>query len=67
MNDRLVFLKANCEDTLPLELDELSNSTSIEILCSVALNTSTPEETLQRLKARNIPDVLDCLRIRGIV
>lgn len=67
MKDHIEFRKANSEETSPQELLELSKSDNTITLCAVASNRSTTEETIQALKATEIPEVIDCLRKRGIV
>lgn len=67
MKDHIEFRKASSEETSAQELSELSKSDNTIILCAVASNRSSTEETIQALKATGIPEVIDCLRKRGIV
>ena len=67
MQTHSTFRKASSEETSPLELSELAKSDDILILCAIASNKVTAEETIQALKATEISEVLDCLRKRGIV
>lgn len=62
-----IFRKANSEETSPEELSHLANTDDVLILCAVASNNSSSEETIGKLKSSGIPEVLDCLRKRGIL
>lgn len=66
MQTHSTFRKASSEETSLLELSELAKSDDTLILCAIASNKATTEETIQALKATKIPEVLDCLRKRGI-
>lgn len=67
METHLQFRKASSEETSAQDLSELSKTNDALILCAVASNKSTNETTILALKESKVPEVIDCLRKRGII
>lgn len=62
-----IFRKASSEETSPEELSEIAKTDDILILSAVAANKSSSEKTIESLRSTGFPEVLDCLRKRGVL
>lgn len=62
-----IFREASSEETSPKYLSELAKSDDLLIVCAVASNKSTSKDTILELQSTGVPEILDCLRKRGIV